>query len=1219
MALANIAELFYQAGLRVLIVDWDLEAPGIEKYFEINQTEILKSPGIIDMIIDYKEQMSKNSITSDSDKLLIKKPDYFAVDISPDDHEIGRLQLITAGKRSESHVVEYAKNVLSFSWQEFIGKWDGEVYLEWIRQRFNDMADVVLIDSRTGICEISGVCLFQLADVVVMLCSPCNQSIEGTKEMINFLNAEKSRRARNLEILVIPSRVEDRAEIEQLNNFHDLFIRTFQNCLPTSFPGNPENLWDLKIPHVPYYSFAESVAVRKKDDKKYAWSEEMRNAFKKLADVLAEISPSPNLFKNPIEYFARNIENEIRDLTKDELLFLFKMIIEFGQGGSNPRFLQYNGGNKQYFKKFEDLNLLKYHDHKIYLNKNISKLFNINILRETIQLLGGIKRFDDEFANQYRAYLATLKIPVESIKDLILPQKYSEEVILLKPANKAKLKLKLIDAGNRAGFNVPRDLFDIKFALELHKGNEKERSFATAIGICVSVLDDANIDQAVSDALENIDKASAFKEFYISVIQYAGIQSLFLRRFNNSLEYFDKYYILGGVRSWYLLKKGLLYIHLGNNEESEKIFKDVLNSSRSSGEKRDEALALYYLGLLDRISGDYDAAIKKYQESIEIFTRFDDEKKHEGMVLSSLGVVYRSLERYDEAIKYYNLAINDFDKIDDDYRKACALGRLGSAQRNKGDYESAISNYCQSIEIFRRYGDETRQGYVLKELGIVYMMQDGFAEAIKCFDGSLQFFSKLTNYSRLDLLRKGQTHYNLGIAHLMQRNNNLAITSIEKALKIFGDLKENDLIIFALMGIATSLQISNRFVDSLKNFDRALQLSIQNKDKLKEALILGKIGTIYKSLNDYDNAIESLQKSYKLLNEMNDLSEFILYKIGWILGELGESYLKKNKMQDATRNLEKALGIFQELGDRSKISWIMEGLGQVYEAEQQFEKAMQLYETSLKILKENDSRTKGETTLDDAEFFVMQGKYNCAIEKYYQSLIITRKQGDPKLEGKIIHRIGEVYRKLEQYEKALKYLDDSKRLFGSIRDRENMGRVLCEIGLVYRDKKDFKKSIRMINGSIKIFKKVNNIFRESWATEHLAAVHLMNQDWRKSIHALNHSVELNPKSAFSHLSLALCYRLVNDNKRYDREFAEAEKILMKDGTGSYDLACLEAIRGDKKKALMLLENALENDLAIRKFFKDDPHFIELKSERIFRDLVMKYTDYSDINIYSWNI
>jgi MinD-like ATPase involved in chromosome partitioning or flagellar assembly len=34
MALANVGVMLASAGHRVLLVDWDLEAPGIEAYFE---------------------------------------------------------------------------------------------------------------------------------------------------------------------------------------------------------------------------------------------------------------------------------------------------------------------------------------------------------------------------------------------------------------------------------------------------------------------------------------------------------------------------------------------------------------------------------------------------------------------------------------------------------------------------------------------------------------------------------------------------------------------------------------------------------------------------------------------------------------------------------------------------------------------------------------------------------------------------------------------------------------------------------------------------------------------------------------------------------------------------------------------------------------------------------------------------------------------------------
>ena len=56
MALANVAELMRRRGLNVLIVDFDLEAPGLERFFQcyVNNEEIdhiLAKRGMIDLLV----------------------------------------------------------------------------------------------------------------------------------------------------------------------------------------------------------------------------------------------------------------------------------------------------------------------------------------------------------------------------------------------------------------------------------------------------------------------------------------------------------------------------------------------------------------------------------------------------------------------------------------------------------------------------------------------------------------------------------------------------------------------------------------------------------------------------------------------------------------------------------------------------------------------------------------------------------------------------------------------------------------------------------------------------------------------------------------------------------------------------------------------------------------------------------------------------------------
>ena len=126
MALANLAELFYNAGLRVLMVDWDLEAPGLERYFpSVHRQQALEAPGVIDMLVHYKEQMTQS--IKPEDPLEFELPERYAIDIYAEVKKPGKLYLLTAGQRSVDNMSSYAQTVLNFDWQEFYKEWEGEL------------------------------------------------------------------------------------------------------------------------------------------------------------------------------------------------------------------------------------------------------------------------------------------------------------------------------------------------------------------------------------------------------------------------------------------------------------------------------------------------------------------------------------------------------------------------------------------------------------------------------------------------------------------------------------------------------------------------------------------------------------------------------------------------------------------------------------------------------------------------------------------------------------------------------------------------------------------------------------------------------------------------------------------------------------------------------------------------------------------------------------
>jgi cellulose biosynthesis protein BcsQ len=301
MALANIAELFFQAGLKVLMVDWDLEAPGLERFFysEVPK-KIINNRGVIDLISEYKNLLSKGiKITEDqlySGNLPFEKPDKHLINIYPELSNKGSLWLLSAGNRSPDNISKYTNTVLGLDWKDLYQNWAGEVYFEWLRAQLIRIADVVLIDSRTGLSEMGGVCTYQLADAVIMLCSASEQCIEGTHQLLLNLKRDEIResRGRNLDVLVIPARVEN-AESDYLNEFQARFLHTFSKYMPDNIDKGTSLFDQLAIPYTPRYAYRETIAVKEKSK---ASARKMVDTFNRLAFALSRLAPIDSEIKS---------------------------------------------------------------------------------------------------------------------------------------------------------------------------------------------------------------------------------------------------------------------------------------------------------------------------------------------------------------------------------------------------------------------------------------------------------------------------------------------------------------------------------------------------------------------------------------------------------------------------------------------------------------------------------------------------------------------------------------------------------------------------------------------------------------------------------------------------------------------------------------------------------------------------------------------------------
>ncbi len=400
MAVANMAELLCKKGLSVLIIDWDLEAPGLERYFPIPIKEALAHEGLMDMLLSYKHSMAQppdpelvhsnvlfakakqeesvaaaaalqhdeaslaSELRAADDAPLPIDTDSSTLEVGPEFApalpEIrkyifdlpaaagskGKLSLMTAGRRDGENFALYADTVRTFDWQDFYRNWDGELFFDWFREQLLDVCkfNVVLLDSRTGVTEMGGVCTYHLADAVVMFCAPNQQNITGTSEMATNFTSDKVtalRPERPLRVVIVPSRVEDRAEAISLDQFKSSFIdkferyaKVFESLAQGGDSGESEKdgeiFWKLKIPHVPFFAFNEIVAVREKKGK--AGSEDMVRAFDSLAQRMAELAPPSSKINQLIKQKKRQFDVYLSYATPDlqSIQFLAKKLKDEG-------------------------------------------------------------------------------------------------------------------------------------------------------------------------------------------------------------------------------------------------------------------------------------------------------------------------------------------------------------------------------------------------------------------------------------------------------------------------------------------------------------------------------------------------------------------------------------------------------------------------------------------------------------------------------------------------------------------------------------------------------------------------------------------------------------------------------------------------------------------------------------------------------------------------
>jgi tetratricopeptide (TPR) repeat protein len=169
------------SGRRVVMIDFDLEAPGLDSFEEFAVPK--GRTGVVEYVCHYLET---GQVAPIKDYIHEIQPVNLSDAAKPKPQQLeGKLWLMTSGAKDDT----YNRTRLSINWADLYDKHSGAEFIENFKAEIEDTyrPDYVLVDSRTGLTDVGGVCTLHLPDLVMLLFALNEQNLQGISSVARVL------------------------------------------------------------------------------------------------------------------------------------------------------------------------------------------------------------------------------------------------------------------------------------------------------------------------------------------------------------------------------------------------------------------------------------------------------------------------------------------------------------------------------------------------------------------------------------------------------------------------------------------------------------------------------------------------------------------------------------------------------------------------------------------------------------------------------------------------------------------------------------------------------------------------------------------------------------------------------------------------------------------------------------------------------------------------
>ncbi|MEP5936491.1 MAG: tetratricopeptide repeat protein, partial [Winogradskyella arenosi] len=279
------------------------------------------------------------------------------------------------------------------------------------------------------------------------------------------------------------------------------------------------------------------------------------------------------------------------------------------------------------------------------------------------------------------------------------------------------------------------------------------------------------------------------------------------------------------------------------------------------------ASALYALGNLGNISGDYQSTLRYTNEAITLLKSIHVEN---GLAAcyNILASGYKNLGRYPEAMDSFIQCLNYAEKTEDKSQEANAYQNIATLYLLQKDYKKSAENLDRAANLYREIGDDDGVLTTLFNYANILKEEGKYKQARKHYKTVLKYREKEGNKAVM-------AYVNINLAQMLVQEERCeeAVVALRKTLNLLEALHFNSDLVIVLndLGLCES-KLGHRRA-AISAFERALKIGEDQALLPYNSEIYKNLALLYEAEGNYKNALKFYQKGVLSREKQNSLDK----------------------------------------------------------------------------------------------------------------------------------------------------------------------------------------------------------------------------------------------------------------------------------------------------------------------------------------------------------